>query len=91
MSALNAKLPLSLAEHTLFFINSLTMQLGQLRKSPPLREVIRQAGNVWTSHPERLWRVFPEVEAAWRLVWVYAGGLDPRTHCVWNYHKGVFA
>lgn len=91
MSALDAKLPLSPAEHTLLFINSLTMQLVRLRKSPLLREVIRQAGNVWTSHPERVWRVFPELEAAWRLVWVYAGGLDTRTHFVWNYHKGVFA
>lgn len=63
-SALDAKLPLSPAELTLFFfINSLTMQLGGLRKSPPLREVIRQAGNVWTSHPERLWGAFPEVQA----------------------------
>lgn len=39
------------------------MQLDRLRKSPPLREVIRQAGYVWTSRPERLWGVFLEVQA----------------------------
>lgn len=42
----------------LFFINSLTIQPGRLRKSPPLRGVILQAGNVWTTHPRRLQRVF---------------------------------
>lgn len=52
-----------------FFINSLVMQLGKLQKTPLLREVIRQAGNVWTSHPKRLWRVFPEVEAAGGWSW----------------------
>lgn len=63
MSALNAKLPLSPAELTLFFINSHMKPLGKLGKSPPLREVMRQAGDVWTPLPERPRGVFPEVQA----------------------------
>lgn len=57
-SALRAKLPLSLAEHTLFFISSLTMPLGRLLRSPPVGGVILHTGNVWTSHPKRLQCVF---------------------------------
>lgn len=64
------------------FINSLTIQLGRLRKSPPLRGVLLAAGNVWTAHPRRPQCVFTEAEAARRLepAWVYAGGLDPSEH-----------